>query len=54
MFSVIRRRTDTLRIFAPMKASDVKIEWYGYAIEAIYIVLGIALIATVVGILIYQ
>jgi hypothetical protein len=28
--------------------------WYGYAFEAIYIVLGIVLIATVLGILIYH
>jgi hypothetical protein len=28
--------------------------WYGYAFEAIYIVLGTALFAAVLGILIYQ
>jgi hypothetical protein len=28
--------------------------WYGYAFEAIYIVLGTALFATVLGILIYH
>ncbi len=28
--------------------------WYGYAFEAIYIVLGTVLIATVLGILIYH
>jgi hypothetical protein len=28
--------------------------WYGYAFEAIYIVLGAALFATVLGILVYQ
>jgi hypothetical protein len=28
--------------------------WYGYAFEAIYIVLGTALFATVFGILIYH
>jgi hypothetical protein len=28
--------------------------WYGYAFEAIYIVLGTALFATVLGILVYQ
>lgn len=28
--------------------------WYGYAIEAIYIVLGTALIPIIVGVLIYQ
>jgi hypothetical protein len=28
--------------------------WYGYAFEAIYIVLGTVLTATVVGILIYH
>jgi hypothetical protein len=28
--------------------------WYGYAFEAIYIVLGTALAATVLGILIYH
>jgi hypothetical protein len=28
--------------------------WYGYALEAIYIVLGTVLIATVLGLLIYH
>jgi hypothetical protein len=28
--------------------------WYGYAFEAIYVVLGTALLATVLGILIYH
>jgi hypothetical protein len=28
--------------------------WYGYALEAIYIVLGTVLMATVLGILIYH
>jgi len=28
--------------------------WYGYAFEAIYIVLGIVLVATILGILIYH
>ena len=28
--------------------------WYGYAIEAIYIMIGTVLIATVVGILVYH
>ena len=28
--------------------------WYGYAFEAIYIVLGTVLIATVLGILVYH
>jgi hypothetical protein len=28
--------------------------WYGYAIEAIYIVIGTALIAIVAGILVYH
>jgi hypothetical protein len=28
--------------------------WYGYAIEAIYIMIGTTLIATVAGILIYH
>jgi hypothetical protein len=28
--------------------------WYGYAIEAIYILLGALLIATILGILIYH
>jgi hypothetical protein len=30
------------------------VTWYGYAFEAIYIVLGTALAAIVLGILIYQ
>ena len=32
----------------------VSLMWYGYAFEAIYIVLGTALFATVLGILIYH
>jgi hypothetical protein len=37
-----------------MKVGDTKIVWYGYAMEAIYIVLGTVLIAIVLGIAIYH
>jgi len=37
-----------------MKVSDTTIAWYGYAMEAIYIVLCAVLIAIVLGIAIYQ
>jgi hypothetical protein len=51
-----------LRILEPVKVSDLKTVlvigavpmWYGYAIEAIYTILGTVLIAIVLGILIYQ
>jgi hypothetical protein len=47
----------------PVKARDLSgrggyvggvLMWYGYAIEAIYIMMGVVLIATVDGILIYN
>jgi hypothetical protein len=42
-----RQAGGALRILEPMM-------WYGYAIEAIYIVLGTALIPIMLGVLIYQ
>ena len=38
----------------PLRLRRCGLMWYGYAFEAIYIVVGTALFATVLGILIYH